>query len=375
MSRTKVQNNHIVAISNNILRNIAQDTEQNLNVSNLIEADTKHINTNVYSIRNKDKINDGKSQVNLIHGSPVWADSNPAPIEDRMRRDGWYYQNKTLNDKLNLYFFDGTQETFTLGGVQYLYTKCFIDRYVNDVRNLPFLQIYTKPTGVNDAGAFYHSRITYTIDLNSAKIGLGEECYFFAKGVPDINDRWFSNRINAFSNEIKLGECLDDEEILYFVLGTDSGALPTLVNIGVQELGFSCIDASYRSEPFKRKMELIGFINDDVIHHDHILRNFSLGTSNNTLTDVVRVDNSHGNISWWVQSNGITLSNQIGIEIQVSNDGTLFETIALNSKFVDVEDGVYSKFGNIKDFKPTFIRIRITNNGGSTDNFNVYLSY
>jgi hypothetical protein len=375
MSNKRVHNNHIVSISNNILRNISQDTEQNLNVSNLIQDDIKNINSNTYSIRNKDKINDGKSQVNLIHGSPVWADSNPPPFEDRMRRDGWYYQNKSLNDKINLYFFDGLQETFKLGDVQYLYAKLFVDRYVNNVQNLPFLHIYTKPTGSGDAGAFYHSKVDYVIDLNTAKIGLGEECYFFGKAIPEDNDKWFSNRSILLSNVIKTGECLDDEEILYFALGTDSGAMPFLVNIGIQELGFSCLDLSYGSEPFKRKLELIGFINDDVIHHEHILKNVSLPISTNTLSDIVRVDNSHGNISWWVQSNGIILSNHIGVDIEVSNDGTLFETIPLNSKFVESEDGVYSRFGNLKDFKPTFIRVRTTNNGGSTDNFNVYLSY
>ncbi len=355
MSRGKVEKNHIVSVSNNILRNIEIDGEKSYNT--------------LTRIKNFEKKNDGKSQVNLIHGSSVWADTVPDPREDVMRRKGWYYQNRGLGQKMNLYFFDGANETFTLGEVKYLYCKMFIDSWSNNSQNLPFFHIYTKPTGVNDAGAFYHSKVDYTMTQNTPKIGLGEECFFFAESVPEDNEKWFENRTIQMVDKILNGDCADDEEILFLALGTDSSAMPFLVNIGVQELGFSMGE-------YKRKMELIGFINDDVLHHDHILKDYNLPSGTNTLTESIRIDTTHGNISWWVQSNGVVLSNQIGVEIQVSHDGSTYETIALNSKFVDVEDGTYSRFGNIKDFKPTFVRIRVTNNDNlQGDNFNVYISY
>ncbi len=355
MSRGKVQNNHIISVSNNILRNIEVDGEKSYNT--------------LTRIKNFEKKNEGKSQVNLIHGSSVWADSSPDPREDVMRRDGWYYQNQTLGDKMNLYFFDGNSETFTLGDVKYLYCKMFIDSWGKDVQKLPFFHIYTKPTGVNDAGSFYHSRVTYDMTLNTPKIGLGEECFFFAESVPEDNEKWFENRTIQMLNKTLNGDCENDEEIVLLALSTDSSAIPFGVNLCVQELGFSMGE-------YKRKMELIGFINDDVLHHDNILRGFTLPSGTNTLTKSIRIDSAHGNISWWVQSNGVILSNQIGVEIQVSHDGIIYETIALNSKFVDAQDGTFSRFGNIKDFKPTFVRLRVTNNDNSnSDKFSVYLSY
>jgi len=378
MSRSKVEKNHIVAISNNILRNIENDGVENNRLTDLIENHTKSTKEDTRTIRNKELINDGKVEVNLIQGSSVWADSNPAPKENIMRRDGWSYNNPSLNDKLNLYMLDGNSENFTLGDFKYAYGKMFIDRWNFNVRNLPFFNIYTKYTGVNDAGSFYHSRITYDMSLgaNTPKIGLGEECYFFAGSIPTDEEKWFSNRAIGVSNKTILGEALDDEEILFITLSTDSGADIDGVNITIQEMGFSILDTAFSSEPFKRKYILHGFINDDVVHHDNILKDFTLNIGQNTLTNPIRVDNAHGNISWWVQSAGTITSNHIGVEIQVSHDGTYYETIALNSKFVDALDGVNSRFGNIKDFKPTFVRIRITNNDNSNNGlFNVYLSY
>lgn len=357
MSKTKVQTNHIVDISNNLLRRIEGDGEKR--------------NNTITRIRNKELIHDGKTQVTLDNGSVVWADTTPDPEIDSVRRNGWYYRNESLNDKMNLYFFDGANETFTLKDVRYVYAKMFIDSWGLNVQNLPFFHIYTKPTGVNDAGAWYHSRIDYTMTINTPKIGLAEECMFFGKTVPNDNEKWFSNRAIQMTNVTKNGECLDTEEILTIAIATDSSATIGGVNIGVQELGFSMTGG------YNRKTELIGFINDDVLHHDHILKNTLLSSGGtNIMTKTIRIDTSHGNISWWVQSNSTVLSNQIGVDILVSHDNTLFETVALNSKFVDSLSGTYTVYGNIRDFKPTYIKLRITNNDNTTDGiFNCYLSY
>jgi hypothetical protein len=350
----KVQNNHIVGISNNILRNIEKDGEIN--------------NSLLTTIRNQELKNDGKSQANLLYGNPIWADSNPAPIEDKSRRDGWFYQNIELNDKMNLYFFDGNQETFTIGDLKYLYCKMFIDNWGNNVRNLPFLQIYTKPTGVNDI-SFFHSRISYEMTTTIPKLGMGEECYFFGKNIPADNEKWFSNRSIQMKDKIVLGEGFDNEEILFMALATDSGADLLGINICIQELGFSFGES-------KRKLELIGFINDDIIHHKRILKDYLLNPTQSILTPSCKLDTIHGNISWWAQSSGIITSNHIGVEILVSHDDILYETLGLNTQFVESQTGTYSIFGNMLDFKPSYIRLRITNNDNTNpDTFNVYLSF
>lgn len=112
------------------------------------------------------------------------------------------------------------------------------------------------------------------------------------------------------------------------------------------------------------------------VEHKNLITNYLLNPGEFVETDNFSIDKLHGNISFWAQSSGIITSNHIGVEILLSNDNILYETIPLNSQFVDSQTGTFSVFGNIKDIKPTYIRLRITNNDNITpDNFNVYLSF
>ena len=88
---SKVPTNHIVSISNNLLKNIDKDNET-------IKTNSETIKNNTI-IKNKEKRNDGKSQTNLANGSIVWADSTRVPTEDELRRDGWQWKNKILNER------------------------------------------------------------------------------------------------------------------------------------------------------------------------------------------------------------------------------------------------------------------------------------
>ena len=179
----------------------------------------------------------GNSQVLLgaPGGTAVLADSTILPIADPDKREGWLFENTVPGSKYNLYFFGGTQEILTLGNVASLWVKMYIDAKP-DNSVMPFLQIYTKPTGVGDAGAFYHSRITYK--FVEGTVGIGEEMVFYAINIPS---RGFSNRKLQLANKIVLGDGLDAEEVLYMVVASDTTATTGGVRHCINQLGFNTV--------------------------------------------------------------------------------------------------------------------------------------
>lgn len=179
---------------------------------------------------------DGFAQVNLYSsgGTSVKADTTCAVQKDPEFREGWNCINNVTSSKFNFYIFNGTEETLLLGDISSIYFKGFINRFTG-VQSVPFLQIYTKPTGSGDAGAFYHSRINYEYN-NDNTIGLGEECIFYGENLPSTS---FSNRKIQFNNKIVLGDGADSEEVLYIVCASSSTASINEMNSTINLIGFN----------------------------------------------------------------------------------------------------------------------------------------
>lgn len=187
-------------------------------------------NTNFYN-------DDGKAQAYLFssNGTAIKADSTTIIQNDPEYREGWNCVNNTAGSKFNLYYFNGLQQTLNLEDVTSLYFKGFINNY-DGVGSMPYLQIYTKPTGINDAGAFYHSRINYEYN-NDNKIGIGEECVFYGgNNEPSFN---FTNRKVQLNNIVTSGEALPTEEVLFLVCASNSAAVQNQVNATINLLGFN----------------------------------------------------------------------------------------------------------------------------------------
>jgi len=178
----------------------------------------------------------GYAQVLLTstNGTAVKADTTLTVQDDPEKREGWNCVNPVSSTKLNLYYFSGSNEIITLGELSSVYFKGFIN--VNtEFSSLPFINVYTKPTGSNDAQPWYHSRITYEYN-NDNTIGIGEECVFFGKGSPSTE---FNNRKIQLNNVIVDGQGLDSEEILYIVVSTNSLATVNSVDTTLNILGFN----------------------------------------------------------------------------------------------------------------------------------------
>lgn len=160
-----------------------------------------------------------KVQLSSSSGIAVYADSSPAPIPDLNGRDGWLYQKTSGAEKFNYYIWSQGSHALTLENLDTIYMVGAVDTYTS-VASVPFIVVYTKMTGSGDAGAWYHSRISYSIDSNQV-INLGEIVQFYThhKKPSTIN----GYRQVPLHNEIKTGDALPSEEVLYITLHSDSG--------------------------------------------------------------------------------------------------------------------------------------------------------
>lgn len=221
-----------------------QNTEQNLisainrnnRLLNEISTDGDAHGENLSSLDGQFLNHNGYGQVLLTSagGTAVKADTTCTVQEDPEHREGWNLTNPVAGQKFNLYYYDGTQETITLGEIVSVYFKGFINRNTEEY-SMPFIHIYTKPTGSGDAGAFYHSRIDYKYNGDDT-IGIGEESIFYAINEPRTA---FNNRKVQLKDKVVNGDGEDSEEVLYVTVSSDSAASQDALNVTLNLLGFN----------------------------------------------------------------------------------------------------------------------------------------
>jgi hypothetical protein len=167
------------------------------------------------------------SNVVLSAGSPIYADSSPAPTTDN---DGWLWSKiATGTDKLNYYFYSQGNTAMTLATIKSISANIKINNY-QGTSSLPFLHIYTKMTGSGDSGSWYKSRITYTLSPNE-KIFINEPIELWSVEPP--TDK--TNRQVECNVKQVVGSASPTEEILTIALGSDSGS-PIGTSILVSQL-------------------------------------------------------------------------------------------------------------------------------------------
>jgi hypothetical protein len=156
----------------------------------------------------------GQHNLNISLGSSLGtltlADSTGDVTFD-IANDGWAWGNGEAGQKLNLYFYTGTIDDKTLADIEEINFTM-----VNYSVEKPFIVIYTKPTGNNDHGAFYHSRVYYK---PSDDFVVGKTHYEYGNSHLNLSNnptkpitKWFSE-----------GDALQTEQILYITLQTSSG--------------------------------------------------------------------------------------------------------------------------------------------------------
>ena len=169
-------------------------------------------------------------------------------IADENGRPGWLFRKVGAGtDKINWYFYSTGNKQLTLNSLRNISATISIDNY-QGTSSLPFIHVYTVPTVVGDAGAWYHSKITYTIQPNST-IVLGEAINIWThKPQTQTN----SLRSIPFNTKTVVGDGASDEPILTIAFSSDSAA-PALTQILVEELGFTL----YSSNTIENRIKLI----------------------------------------------------------------------------------------------------------------------
>ncbi len=183
-------------------------------------------------------------------GTMVIAGSLPVPTADNNGRDGWLFTKTAGAEKFNYYLWSQGSKPLRLRDLRSVYMVASVDTYTN-VTSVPFVVVYTKPTGVGDAGAFYHSRISYTIHDQSTNIILGEKVQFYTHQILPTDN--YGYRQISLPIEITDGDALPAEEILYITLHSDSSA-PNNTQILVSDFGFE----TNHTERINLRMKLNG---------------------------------------------------------------------------------------------------------------------
>ena len=184
--------------------------------------------------QNNRVIHNGKVSLSSAGGISV-AGGEQAPVADADGREGWLFK-KVLADasKFNYYFYSEGNQPVTLGELVSLCANVSIDNYQGG-SSIPFFTVYTKMTGVGDAGAWYHSRVTYTLDAGEL-ILIGEDIEMYSINKQQSHHQ--NKRAVSFNTKILTGDCADAEEIHTIAIHSDSGA-PASTQILVSNLGFS----------------------------------------------------------------------------------------------------------------------------------------
>lgn len=180
------------------------------------------------------EIYNGKVSLTSATGISVYADSSP-PTADADGRGGWLF-TKTVADasKFNYYFYGEGNKAVTLDELVSVCANVTIDNYQSGA-SIPFFVVYTKMTGVGDAGAWYHSRIIYTMDANET-ILLGEDIEMYSINKQAHHHQ--NKRPVSFNTKTVYGDAAGNEEIYTITIHSDSGA-PASTQILVNNVGFS----------------------------------------------------------------------------------------------------------------------------------------
>jgi hypothetical protein len=173
-----------------------------------------------------DKKGDIEANIYYDSGAPVYADSTPTPQQLPQNASGWIYVNQNTGNAMNLFYFNGNNETKTLNQVvgQYAVVSNFSTKLLNKL----IFAVYTK------GSPFFTSRITHSQPSNVNLTAGGQFlCYW---GSVDENICPNLPRLN-FSDITTTGPAIPTEEILSVSLNTDSGATAGDVIIFVESLG------------------------------------------------------------------------------------------------------------------------------------------
>lgn len=181
----------------------------------------------VYTIRSMiTPLQHETSYYNVLTDSlTLGADSNPAFTSHPTGLNGWYYRNTAPSGASNLYFYGKTaqtrQATYTISQLMnsYVVVKIF---NLQNTNNLPFLVVYSAPTGSGDYAPWYKSKWVYKIPADT-KLDLGMEFLLYQGEMPNMKIHPNLRRVEATLSS-SFGPAQTSETLLFCTVNTDSSA-------------------------------------------------------------------------------------------------------------------------------------------------------
>lgn len=178
-------------------------------------------------------------------GATLGADTNP-PFTSHPTLSGWNFKNGATGGVSNLYFYSNpiaegsVQRGPELQDLKNIFVKFRLNNLAGS-SSVPFVNVYTRPTGSGDAGSFYKSRITFM--PNFSFLTIAEELLMvFQKEEQDsdLNANVFRGLSRLGMTEIgRVGQALPTEELFLLAINTDSAASPNSVDVVYSSAGYT----------------------------------------------------------------------------------------------------------------------------------------
>lgn len=159
----------------------------------------------------------------------VYADGMPGGLDPK-GREGWYFSNPTLGQKINWYYYNPALFSTTVANLQNAYAIVTLD-----TAKYPFFGVYTEPTGSGDAQFWYKSRRVYSATTTTVTAGNKYLIHFGTDpGVyPELP------RITlTLNNSLSDGAFAPTETVYLLALNTNSAQPANDYSFVAHQLGF-----------------------------------------------------------------------------------------------------------------------------------------
>lgn len=146
----------------------------------------------------------------LSESAAVYADTLPIPVAN-LSRSGWKWTKSSAGvEKFNYYFYSNqANNPMTVVELKTFWACVSINTFT-DINSVPFLVLYTAPTGINDAAFWYHSKICYAIELSGQYLYSGEKIVIYTGKRPIYLDKLRAFKLTYI---IKTGEANPNEVV------------------------------------------------------------------------------------------------------------------------------------------------------------------
>ena len=171
-------------------------------------------------------------QVQLLNTDSRVYGTGPKGVIDPKGRNGWYIKNNTTGKKAHWYFFDGVSQNENLGSF-----SAFAVVTVDSVSSLPFLALYSAPTGSGDAyPGFYKSSRVFVWSPSLFPPVVGRKYLIYFGQNPDIYNDLPRVQLTAGTTH---GAFNSSERVLSVAFSTNSGASLNSMELVAERLGIN----------------------------------------------------------------------------------------------------------------------------------------